>query len=196
MEAIVSEPSTEPSKTIYLNFLDSINEPKVKAVMGLCSEVLMKEKPTSLYFLLSSAGGLVEPAIVLYNYLRALPVEIIMHSTGCIDSAALLVFLSAHKRFASKYSSFLIHGVTWTFPPNIATSWNMLDENISAWTSAETKYSQIVTENTKLKVKELKRFFAKGECKNSDFALDRGVIHEIKEPIIPKDSLILSFNLP
>jgi len=68
-------------------------------------------KPDVLYFLFSSNGGSVNAGIALYNFLRALPVEIIMHNTGSIDSIATVIFLAADKRYAALHSTFLFHGV-------------------------------------------------------------------------------------
>lgn len=98
-------------KTIYVNFYDSIDPVKAKHIMAFLSEVVSKEQPDNIYCLFSSPGGSVESGIVLYNFIRSLPVELIMHNTGSIDSIANIVFLSANTRYTSVHSSFLFHGI-------------------------------------------------------------------------------------
>jgi len=107
-----------PKKTFYVNYCDEINPIKVKAIMAIFSEIIKTEKPDIIYCLFSSGGGNVEPGIALYNFLRALPVELIMHNTGNIDSIANVVFMAADTRYAATHSSFLFHGVNWNFAAN------------------------------------------------------------------------------
>jgi ATP-dependent protease ClpP protease subunit len=183
-------------KTIYVNFFDAITDAKVKSIMAAVSEVINQQKPDVIYCLLSSSGGQVEAGITLYNFLRSLPIEIIMHNTGSIDSIANVVFLAANTRYASVHSSFLFHGVIWNFAPNAALNRGQLAEILSGLGASETKIQGVITERTKLTPEEVRALFAQGECKDPSFALSKGIVSEIKNPAIPKDVPILSFNMP
>lgn len=78
---IMSAPAPPtPPDTIYVNYFDSIDEAKTKALMAICSDIVAKQKPRTIYFLFSSNGGAVNAGITFYNFLRALPVEIVMHN--------------------------------------------------------------------------------------------------------------------
>jgi hypothetical protein len=81
---MATQPPTPPTpvSTIYVNYFDSINASKIKALMAICSDIVAKNKPDVIYFLFSSVGGEVNAGIALYNFLRALPVEIVMHNCG------------------------------------------------------------------------------------------------------------------
>ena len=51
-----SSPDKSESKqidTIYVNYFDSINDAKTKALMAICSDIVANQKPRSLYFLFS-----------------------------------------------------------------------------------------------------------------------------------------------
>ncbi len=183
------------NKAIYVNFFDAIIDVKVKAIMGAVSEIINQRKPDVIYCLFSSSGGQVEAGIALYNFLRSLPIEIIMHNTGSIDSIANVIFLSANTRYASIHSSFLFHGITWNFPANTSTNRNQLTEILSGLDASETKIRGIITERTRLTPEEVQALFTQGECKDPNFALSKGIVNEIKNPAIPKDVPILSFNL-
>lgn len=182
-------------KVIYVNYCDDINPVKVKAIMAALSDIITREKPDTIYCLFSSSGGHVESGISLYNFLRALPTEIIMHNTGSIDSIANVVFLAADIRYASVHSSFLFHGINWNFEAKTSLNKNQLKEILSTFESSETKISGIITEKTKLTTEDLRGLFNQGASVNSEFALSKGVIVEIKNPVIPKDAKLLSFNL-
>lgn len=193
-----SSPDKSESKqidTIYVNYFDSINDAKTKALMAICSDIVANQKPRSLYFLFSSVGGQVNSGITLYNFLRALPVEIIMHNNGSIDSIANVVFLAASKRYAAKHSSFLFHGITWNFAAGASLSFSQLKENLSSFEREESKITSILAERTKMSEDEIKELFRQGESKDLKFAIDKGVISEIREPSIPKDAPLVTVNL-
>ncbi len=182
-------------KTFYVNYCDTINDVKVKAIMSVFAEIVTKEKPDTIYCLFSSSGGLIEAGISLYNYLRALPIELIMHNTGSIDSIANVIFLAADTRYTAKHSSFMYHGVNWNFAANTAMNRTQMAETLSSIDSSEHKISGIMTERTKLTSIEVKTLFSQGETKDAAFALDKGIINEIRNPVIPKDAPFFSFNL-
>jgi ATP-dependent protease ClpP protease subunit len=163
--------------------------------MAAVSDIVNQQKPDVIYCLFSSSGGQVEAGITLYNFLRSLPIEIVMHNTGIVDSIANVIFLSAKTRYASVHSSFLFHGVNWNSAANISMNRGQLAETLSGLDASETKIRGVITERTNLSTEEVKALFTQGECKDPTFALSKGIINEIKNPAIPKDVPILSFNL-
>src|SRR5258708_24946324 len=101
----------------YINYFDQITDSKARALMALVSEILQKVTPTpaTLYFAFSSTGGSVQAGVTLFNFLRALPVDVVMHNTGSVDSIATVIFLAGKVRYACEHSRFLFHGINWTF---------------------------------------------------------------------------------
>jgi ATP-dependent protease ClpP protease subunit len=190
-----SAPSQPPAETIYVNYFDSINDSKTKALMAICSDIVAKQKPRVIYFLFSSLGGQVNSGITLYNFLRALPVEIVMHNTGSIDSIANVVFLAASRRYAAKHSSFLFHGINWNFAAGSSLTFFQLKENLSSFEREETKIASIIAERTKMTEADIRELFRQGESKDLTFAINKGIIHEIKDPAVPKDAPIITVNL-
>jgi ATP-dependent protease ClpP protease subunit len=152
-------------KTVYVNFFDVINAAKVKTIMAVVSDLVSQQKPDVIYCLFSSPGGEVEAGISLYNFLRSLPVEIVMHNTGSIDSIANVVFLSASTRYASTHSSFLFHGVNWGFAANTNVNRTQLNEILSGLDASESKISGVLTERTKLTTAEVRALFTQGESR-------------------------------
>jgi len=189
--------AAQPSQidTIYVNYFDSITDAKTKALMAICSDIVAKQKPRTIYFLFSSAGGQVASGITLYNFLRALPVEIVMHNNGSIDSIATVIFLAASRRYAAKHSSFLFHGINWNFAAGAAVTFSQLKETMSSFEREEAKITSIMAERTKMSEAEIKELFRQGESKDLKFAVDRGIIAEIRDPSIPKDAPLITVNL-
>ena len=182
-------------KIIYINFFDGINEPKVKSLMALLSDIVARQKPETLYFLFASPGGSVDAGIVLYNFLRALPVEIVMHNTGSVDSIGTVVFLAGAKRYAAPHTTFLFHGIQTMFPPNSPTTHAHLAERLSRIRQDENKISGIVAERSKLTKTEIRKLFHQGETKDLAFAIKKGIIHKSGEAVIPKGAPFITVNL-
>ncbi len=182
-------------KIIYINFYDGINEAKVKTLMSLLSDVVARQKPETLYFLFSSPGGAVGAGIVLYNFLKALPVEIVMHNTGSVDSIGTVIFLAGAKRYAAVHSSFLFHGVQLNFAAGGQLSHPQLVERLSMVKQDESKIAGIISERSHLTLLEIKELFHQGESKDATFAKDKGIIHEIADPAIPPNAPFVTVNL-
>jgi ATP-dependent Clp protease protease subunit len=195
----VEQPSPTPqppnSNVVYINFFDGINEAKVKVLMAVCAEVISRQKPKQLYFLFSSNGGSVNAGITLYNYLRALPAEIVMHNIGSIDSIATVIFLAGDKRLAAAHSTFLFHGIQTNFAEKTSLNMSKYKELMSRLVQDERKISGIVAERSKLTEAELRNLFLQGESKDLAFALEKGIIQEVANPSIPPNATIISLNL-
>ena len=62
-------------------------------------------------------------AINLYNYVKGYPVDIpiTMFNTGGVQSAAVLVFVSAARRVVCPHAKFMLHPATWKAPSGLNT---------------------------------------------------------------------------
>ena len=47
----------------------------------------------------------------LYNVLRGLPIELVTHKVGNVDSIGNTVLMAGSKRYACQHSTFMFHGV-------------------------------------------------------------------------------------
>lgn len=182
------------SDTVYVNFHSAINEAVVNKLMAAIVEIWAKEKPKAFYFLFSSGGGAVDAGVVLYNFLRALPCKVIMHNTGSIDSIATVIFHAADERYAAPHASFLFHGVTWTFAQTQTIYRNQIDEVRSVVVEAENKIAKLVSSRCLLKEEEIRNLFLQGDTKNTAFAVEKGIIQDIREPKVPADAKFVSFT--
>lgn len=171
--------------TVYLAFHDSISVESSNRLIDFCNKAIGEYKPKELYFLFSSSGGLVNAGVTLYNYLRALPVKLTMHNVGSIDSIANAVFLAADERFAAPASAFLLHGITWTFNQASTLTYAQMQETISSFDAAEQLTAQIIGDRTKLTPEEVRALFRQGQSKAPAFALEKGLIQEIRDVAIP-----------
>ena len=105
-----------------------------------------------------------------------------------------MVFLAASVRLAAKHSTFLFHGIAWNFPSGASLSFSQLQENLSRFRQEEAKIAGIIAERSRLSESEVRELFLQGESKDLQFAIDKGVIQEIREPAIPKDAPLITVD--
>jgi len=160
--------------------------------MAACAQIIEQLTPERIYFLFASSGGHVDSGVALYNYLRALPVKLAFHNTGAVDSIANVIFAAGDERYAVSHATFLMHGVVWNL--NSSFDREALGQVNSLAIQAENKIAKILSERTKLTEEEVRSHFTQGEAKDCQFALDKGIIQQIINPIIPPNEKLLSFN--
>lgn len=182
-----------PEKTVYINFFSKIDDASANKFMTICAEIIKAENPTTLYFLFASPGGSVDAGIAIYNYLRALPVRLVMHNNGSIDSIANVIFQAADERHAAPHASFLFHGVAMSLE-KVNLNRSQIQELLSQIKALEDKIGKILSERCQLQIGEVQALFLNGETKDTDFATAKGIIQSVTQPVIPKDAKFYSLN--
>jgi ATP-dependent protease ClpP protease subunit len=182
------------SDTVYFTFHDAIEMPSVNRVIDFTNRALTEHKPGRICYLISSSGGSVDSGVTLYNYLRALPLTVVMHNVGTVDSIANAVFLAGKERYATLASAFLLHGVMWNFHEKSTLSYPQLQEIMSRFDAAEQLVAQIIGEHTKLTTEEVRALFRQGESKSPQYAKEKGMIHDICEAKIEPGNPIVAIK--
>jgi ATP-dependent protease ClpP protease subunit len=170
---------------VYIQFVDSIHKKQFDGLLSACSEAIQKYSPKEIHILLSSNGGNINLAFILFSYLRSLSTEIIMHSSGNIDSCAINLFLAGKQRYATPGTTFLLHGASRTFGKDDSfTVEKLYSEFVSLQKDQEKIITNILT-NTNYSEQELKNNLAVGLTLDANEAKNKGIISEIKDFNIP-----------
>jgi ATP-dependent Clp protease, protease subunit len=100
-----------------IGFVIPINETRitVSGFFRLHGHDLILTKSVHLFF--HSTGGFVGDGMALYNYFRALPVDLTLYNPGVIASIGVIAYLGAPHRMASAHSVFMIHRTQCNIPP-------------------------------------------------------------------------------
>lgn len=176
---------------IYVKFSSPINPQTSQNLMNFLSDQINKGQK-EFYFLISSPGGSVNDGVVLYNFIRALPVKIIMHNIGIIDSIANVIFLASDERYSNPASSFLFHGVGFDINQPQRFEEKELREKLAIIERDQKSIAGIISERTKLEEKEVIEMFFRAKTKSPEEAKELGIIQEIKLANIPEGSQIVS----
>lgn len=100
--------NTPGSSEIWLSLAGNIDTQliqKVFTAVPLCVGAVIKR----VHLLIQSPGGTVGDGIVLHNYFKNLPVELVTYNGGSVFSAGVYPYLAGKVRKASHSASFMIH---------------------------------------------------------------------------------------
>ena len=174
--------------TAYIGLFGSIDEDIMRKSIDLIANKLPDDTDT-LYVLFSTTGGDVSAGFVLYNYLRALPVAVVMHNVGSVDSIGNVIFMAGEKRYVTSNGTFLIHRVKST-TNNDNAEVSYIHEKLSTIVTEEKKIKSVFMERSRMSSEEFEARFAKGELQDADYAVKHGLADEIRELKLPAHTQI------
>lgn len=178
----------------YLNFHAPITDKSVQSVIAVVSQ-LSVAGTTDLELLFSTPGGSVSSGIALYNFLRAVPLNLTIHNMGNVDSIGNAIFLAGRLRNACPHSTFMFHGVGFDFN-NVHFKEQNLRETLQSLQADQTRMASIICDRTSLKTDEAAELFREARTKNANDALVAGIVHTISDVKIPAGSTILTVVVP
>lgn len=176
---------------VYVTFSAEINvnttESLIATIAGLANLQVKK-----VYLLLSTPGGNVREGLNLYNVLKGMPFELSIHNVGNVDSIGNAVFLAGSKRYATSNATFMFHGVGFGVAQNDRLEEKGLRERLDGLLSDQRRIGNIISQNTKLSETEVADLFREAQTKDAGYAIDKGIVHEIRDVQIPTGCPIIS----
>ena len=182
------------SEKVFIQYVDSINKKQFDGFLNACSEAIQRYSPKELHILLSSKGGNINLALILFSYLRSLNTEIVMHGSGNIDSCAVNLFLAGSKRYATPGTTFLLHGASRSFGKDDTFTVEKLYSEFIALQKDQEKVISNIINNTNYSKQELKNNLGVGLTLNAEEAKSKGIISEIRDFNIPQDAPVLHIS--
>lgn len=186
--------ASSPAKPAFVSFSAEVT---VQTTEGLLNTMANCANGgiTEVHLLLSSPGGSVMHGINVYNVLRGFPFKLVTHNVGNVDSIGNAIFLAGEERYACPHSTFMFHGVAYsgngqTFDAKLAK------ERLDGLRADEARISSIITDRTSLSKTRVGSFFKTARTLTAQDALGGGIVHGIKDVVIPPGSAVatLVFN--
>lgn len=179
-------PAAPPSKDYYLGFNYAIDRQSINNLLALIQQaVTLKAK--SVTICISSNGGAPDQALYAYEIISALQINIHTHAIGCVQSAAMILFMSGDVRTAAPGTNFLFHDTVF----NGSATPLRYDDLIGRAQSIEhnDKWShQLIAEELQLAPEKVAEWFCGQNIRDTKFALDNGIIKEVRNLIVPSDA--------
>jgi len=130
----------------------------------------------------------------LYSVLKGMPFELTTHNVGNVDSIGNALFLAGSKRYATTNATFMFHGVGFTASQSQRFEEKSLRERLNGILSDQERIGNIISQHTNLTEEEIRKLFREAQTKDARFAIDKGIIHEIRDVQIPKGCPLVSLT--
>ena len=183
-------PTVEKREKAYIVFTGPVT---YQSGQNLLSQFfsLIAEGFHNIHLYLSTPGGEVPIGVTVYNTLLGLPIHLITHNVGSVDSVGTTIYLAGEERFVCKEATFGFHGVSVSSPQGLTLSHQDLLEKLESIRMDQSRLSSILQERTKLSAAECEEFAIKQQVVNPNKALSIGLSHRIEPMEIPKGSRII-----
>jgi ATP-dependent protease ClpP protease subunit len=178
-------------ETVYVTFSAEINVKTTESLVATMANLVNKGVKT-VYLALSTPGGEVASGMNLYNVLRALPIRLITHNVGNVDSIGNAVFLAGERRFACPHSTFMFHGVGFSVTQQLRFEEKNLREMMGTILSDQNRIGSIVQERTNIDSSTIESLFREAQTKDATYAIGTGIVHEVCDLKIPPGGPVIS----
>jgi ATP-dependent Clp protease protease subunit len=189
MQPIVPRP--QPPQTVYISFSAEIIPHTTESLIATVAN-FVNQGVKQIYLLLSTPGGSVMHGMNLYNVLKAMPVELITHNVGNVDSIGNAVFLAGSKRYACPNSTFMFHGVGFDVRQQIRMEEKFLRERLDSIGADQKRIGDIISQRTRISKEDVEKLFLEAQTKDATFAASCGIIEEIRDVQIPTGSTVVA----
>jgi len=103
---VAATPQLPP--VIYAAFSGEINQETLQRTINASTQI-MGAGCKEVHLMFQSGGGYIGDGIALYNYFKALTLDLTIYNTGSVASMASVAFLGIPKRRVSKHATFMLH---------------------------------------------------------------------------------------
>jgi len=175
----------DKSKPYYVFFEGMID---VNSARRLRQELarLVEAGVAEITLVLDSGGGQLDPTMVTYGFIRALPANIHTHAQGLVASAATLLFLAGEQRSADRIARFVFHPTQSLVVAGI-NSEPQLRERVTSFDMVEDVMAQVYRDRTQISQTEIERFRREMVVYDAEQAKASGVVQTVADLRIPGD---------
>jgi len=188
----VKEDCSMPTKPTVIRFFAPVIDVTINTLMSAIDQK-MKQGTTGFVVLVSSPGGSVFHGLSAYNYLKGLPVSIITHNFGSVDSIGVVLFCAGGKRLSVPQARFLLHGVSAGFR-NERLEEPQLEERLKGLKIDIENIAKVIAENTGKTVDDIAKAMLERTTLNPDEAKSWGLVHDIKSELFEPGSEVISIQ--
>ena len=176
-------PPIQPPHTAYVSFSAEIIPHTAESLIAACAN-LVNQGVQEIQLLVSTPGGAVMNGLNVYHVLRGLPVHIVTHNVGNVDSIGNAVFLAGDERYACPQATFMFHGVGFDSQGQRLEE-PLLRQCLAGVLAEQKRIGEVIVDRTNLTVKEANALFRKTQTKDAAYAVGAGIIHEVRDVQIP-----------
>jgi len=179
-------------KQVIVKFFAPIIEQTVNSLMNVIDQ-LVNQGEKNITLLISTPGGSVFHGLSMYNYLKGLPINLVTHNFGSVDSIGVVLYCAGKERYSSPQARFLLHGVAANFE-KCRLEEPQLEESLKGLKMDMENIAKVIAENTGKTSADVTKAMLQRTTLNPEKAKKWGLVHEIKSEMFPENSQVVSIN--
>jgi ATP-dependent protease ClpP protease subunit len=183
MNTMPSPPPPTP-KDYYLGFNYILDRQSVTGLVALVQQALSLNGK-SVTICITSSGGAPDQALYAYEALTALPISVHTHAIGSVQSAAMILFMCGERRTSSPGANFLFHDTVFNPGAGSLLRYEDLIGHAGAIQQNDQWSHQLIAEKLNRPVKEVAEWFYGQNPRDTEFALNNGIISAVQPLIVP-----------
>jgi len=176
-------PDLAGRKIAYLGYTGPIDSDGVGRIASAINNAV-NNSFDEVHLCFSSLGGYVSDGIYLYNHIRGLPLNVVIHNVGSVSSIAVAVFVAGEERYCSPYAMFMIHPTV--MPSQEGMTSERLQSSLNAALADDTRTENILRERAAIPGEILVARRFKDVYITPKEAMIYGLVHAVKEFSLPK----------
>jgi ATP-dependent protease ClpP protease subunit len=171
-----------PRPPAFISFTAEI-VPQTTEALLLAVTNFVNQGFKEIHLLLSSPGGSVMHGIAIYNTLRGMPIKLVTHNVGNVDSIGTVVYLAGEERYACPQT------LSTTAPMQFFE--RTFKEKLASVQADQERIKAIYCDRAGINPEVAEQFFLGESTINANDAVARGIAHDIRKVDIPAGSPIL-----
>lgn len=182
-----ASPSPQLPSTVYLSIAGPVDQAMTQRMFNACA-IAVNGGVKHIHAVFHSLGGSVADGVALYNFFRALPIDLHFYNLGMVASIGTIAFLGAKHRYASAHATFMVHKSHFNVnaPTDAARASGMAD----SLKIDDARTRSILQSHLHIPDDDLERHLINELPFNADKALTVGLITGIREFQMPAGSQI------
>jgi ATP-dependent protease ClpP protease subunit len=168
----------------YIGFNAAIDRRASEQLAAMCLNAIDNGYQT-VTLCLTSVGGATDQAYYLCGVIDALPLQIVTHNIGVIQSAANLLFLCGDERYASDGATFFFHQTYSELMAGQRVTESFAAERLKAIQYEDLRSANIIAGKTGKPVEDVRRWQNTELVMDNAAAIQHGIVHEIRPLAIP-----------
>jgi ATP-dependent protease ClpP protease subunit len=168
----------------YIGFNAALDRKASEQLAFVCGDAV-RNGYKEITLCLTSVGGLLDFAYYAYNLLEALPIKIVTHNIGSVQSAANLIYLCGDERYSAPVCTFFFHNTGFDPAPGQQITGPFITEKLKAIEYEENRAAAIYAEKTGLAIEKVSKWQQGTLVMDGDTAVKNGLAHAVKPLSIP-----------
>jgi ATP-dependent Clp protease protease subunit len=179
---IIGQTAIDRTKRYFVFFDQTIDANSMKALRRQLT-ALVEAGVQDILLSIHSPGGLIDPMLATYSFIRALPVRIDTHATSFVMSAATTLYLAGENRSADRSARFLFHPSQAPFLGSMSST--QMQDRLIQFDTVESVARQIYHDRTTLTDEQIARFNREEVFFTADQAREAGIVQTVRDLHIP-----------